>query len=169
MRCDDVQLRISACIDEGQALDEPLRRHVAQCPVCAAFERDCGRLDELLAAGAPMAASAVEPRTRAIRLRWPIAISTLAAAAMVALAIFPPHRWWSSPPAHPPVTVNAAFPRLNADVGRMASRAALSAEAIAFEPYRQEIALLSAEARLATATLISFLPTNPILREPAEQ
>jgi hypothetical protein len=152
MRCDEAQQLISDCMDDGQTLGPELRRHVSGCTVCAEFERDCRELDVLLTAGragAPVAG----PRWRVGKV---LVVAVLAAAAVFVLALLP--FWRLNPRRNPDPTPNRQqVPQIGSpDIAGFTSQ---MVERVAVAPIRQEMTSLVADARSATRSILSCLPS----------
>ena len=155
MNCDDIQQRISDSLDEGQPLDDDLRRHSA---ACAAFARDCRRLDSILKAGG-RAAPPVTYRRR--RLGLVAGLCGLAAAAIVFVAL-PTVPWGRmSTPSGSGASV-PPLPMIDADVAEVANRAVTAAGTAAMNSYRQELDSLVDDARSTAASLLTYVPSAAI-------
>lgn len=154
MRCDEVEQLISDSLDGGRSLDDELRRHVDGCASCAAFERDCLELDTLLMAGRGVAPAAA-PRRRIARV---LVLGGLAAAAVVVLAMLP--FWRLGPRTDPkhPHSEPQPMPRLVLPQD-IVERTSDVVETVAMAPIRREMAFLADDARTATRSLLSCLPS----------
>ena len=146
MRCEDIQQIISECLDTGQPCATAVRQHVDGCPTCAAFERDCLELDTLLTAGRASA-----PRRQLRFPMWSVPI-LVAAAAAIALFLMLPIGAQKRPGPHGPTP--APLPHFDV-VGGLAE--AVHNATVA--PVRNEVVALVADARSATHSLLSCLPS----------
>lgn len=158
MGCDEIQMRISDCLDEGRPLGGELRSHLDACPTCAAFAGDLVKLDGLLAAGrldAPLHA----PRRR-IRPLFAWFGFAAAAAAVAAFIVLPALRQNQAPPPGG-VPLAGDFTTLDPNLGRLAADAV---DVLAMNPYRRELDSLAADARLAVDSLLTFVPTPAAVR-----
>ncbi len=98
--CDSPQEMISALTDDGLPFPEPIERHIASCPDCAAFARICREGTGKLSAPLPSAGDDLRqkvlrlPADRSVRPRFPIASLSAAAAGILLAAA-----WWFTRPA----------------------------------------------------------------------
>lgn len=151
MRCDEAQQKISDCLDDGQALGPDVCQHVRGCMACAAFERDCRELDSLLVAGRA-AAPAAGPRRR---MRKVLIIAAMAAAAVFVLSLLPFGKSKPRPNPRPgiePQQLQPFAPSLAGPIGEVV-------EKVAVAPIREEVTSLVADARSATRSILSCLPS----------
>jgi hypothetical protein len=146
MRCEEVQQSISDSLDVGQPCDAAIRRHVDNCPDCSAFERDCSDLDTLLTAGR-MAAPAAGNQSRS----WTIPLLSGVAAAIILFALLPT---WHRPDVNPSPPSPQPLHQLD-----VVSNLAQAVQNVTVAPVRREMASIASDARAATNSLFSCLPS----------